>query len=134
LQPEDYPTLQLRGQLKGLQQDYIGAVQDLQGRADSVETLMFRAACHQALGDKDKAVADVLAMDVLMPGSAAEWCSSFEESFKELEAEHGALKLAVHGGQDIKTGMAVMAAVRAHMSNALKVKLVVINIHITYNF
>jgi len=123
LQPEDYATLQLRGQVKGLQQDYIGAVQDLQGRADSVETLTLRAACHQALGDKDKAVADVLAVDVLMPGSAAVWCSSFEESFKELEAEHGALQLAAFGGQDISTGMAVMAAVRAHMSNAVKVHL-----------
>jgi len=40
-----------------------------------------------------------------------------------LEAEHGALQLAAFGGQDISTGMAVMAAVRAHMSNAVKVHL-----------
>jgi tetratricopeptide (TPR) repeat protein len=71
LQPEDYATLQLRGQVKGKQQDYIGAVQDLQGRADSFHTLAHREALHRALGDKDKSFADVLAADVLLPGSAA---------------------------------------------------------------
>ncbi len=130
LQPEDYATLQLRGQVKGKQQDYIGAVQDLQGRADSFHTLSHRAALHRALGDKDKSFADVLAADVLMPGSAAVWCSYFEDYVKRLEAEHG----ADIGGRDITTGKAVMAALRAHMSNAPQVMLVVINILATYKF
>jgi len=33
LQPDDYATLQLRGQVKALLKDYSGAVQDLTGRA-----------------------------------------------------------------------------------------------------
>ena len=79
---------------------------------------------HQAVGDKDKSFADVLAADVLMPGSAAAWRSYFEDYVKRLEAEHD----ADVGGQNVTTGMAVVAAVRAHMSNAMKVMLMMINI------
>lgn len=41
LQPEDYATLQLRGQVKGKQQDSIGVLQALQGQADSFHTLSY---------------------------------------------------------------------------------------------
>ncbi len=65
----------------------------------------------------------MLAADVVMPGSAAAWCSYFEEFVKRLESGHG----ADFGAQYVTTGMAVVAAVRAQMSNAPKVMLVVIN-------
>jgi len=84
LQPGDYATLQMRGLVKADLNDKKGAVQDLEGRADTWYSLLRRASCHLMLGHIDKASADVLEAESLQPGGIRLFCDEFDEHVKLL--------------------------------------------------
>lgn len=84
LQPGDYATLQMRGLVRADLNDIEGALQDLEGRADTWYSLLRRASCHIMLGHIDKARADVLKAAGLQPGGIRLFCDEFDEHVKVL--------------------------------------------------
>ncbi|KAL0034863.1 hypothetical protein WJX77_010626 [Trebouxia sp. C0004] len=78
LQPDDYATLQLRGQIKALLKDYTGAVQDLTGRADGCHELTCRIGSYVSIGDVNRACADMVVVEKEYPEHAKYLLASLE--------------------------------------------------------
>ena len=90
LRPGDYATLQMRDLVRADLNDKEGALQDLDGRADTWYSLSRRASCHIMLGHIDKASADVLEAESLQPGVTRLFCDEFDQHVKIGMAEEPA--------------------------------------------
>ncbi len=113
LQPDDYATLQLRGQVKALLKDYTGAVQDLTDRAlDGCPELTYRIGSYVSIGDIDRACADMVVVEKVYPEHAKHLLASLENG-DDWGHPWGP-------GPDAATGRAVVAAMKARKINNSK--------------
>ena len=71
LQPGDTIHLQLRGLAKALMKDYKGALQDLEGRADTEDLLAACAECHIKLGTYKTFKVSCSVLGTPQPGQSA---------------------------------------------------------------
>ncbi len=79
LQPDDYATLQLRGQVKALLKDYTGAIQDLTGRhLDGCLELAYRIGSYVSIGDVERACADIVMVEGKYPELAKQLLATLE--------------------------------------------------------
>ncbi len=113
LQPDDYATLQLRGQVKALLKDYSGAVQDLTGRAlDEYLELTYRIGSYISIGDIDQACEDIALLEGKHPELAKQLLATLQRG-----DDWGHLW---GPAPDAANGRAVVAAMEARKRNKPK--------------
>ena len=79
LQPNDLPTLQLHALVRLRLGDVSGGLDDLHGRADTVDLLMIRAYISSNIGDDEQALKDLVAADQIDADAADEVCDRIED-------------------------------------------------------